>query len=59
MVENKLNNQEEYFGRNKYMTPVIFKSEFCKVGDLQNIKIISCNKKNLFGTHEINKVRAA
>ena len=59
LVENKLNNQEEYFGRNKYMTPVIFKSDDCKVGDLKNIKIISFNKKNLFGIHEINKVRAA
>ena len=41
------------------MTPVIFKSDDCKVGDLKNIKIISFNKKNLFGIHEINKVKAA
>ena len=30
LIENKLNNQEKYFGRTKFMTPVIFESENCK-----------------------------
>ena len=59
LVENKLNKQERYFGRNKYMTPVIFESDNCKPGDLINVKIVSFNQKNLFGFHKINKMRAA
>ena len=59
LVENKLNKQEKYFGRNKYMTPVIFESDNCKTGDLINVKIVSFNQKNLFGFHKINKMKAA
>ena len=59
LVENKLNNQNKYFGRTEYMTPVIFESGDCKNGDLVNVKIIDCNKKNLFGFHTNTKVEAA
>ena len=59
LIENKLANQEKYFGRTKYMTPVIFKANNCKVGELANIKITSFNQKNLFGIYETNKVKAA
>ena len=59
LIENKLDNQEKFFGRTKYMTPVIFKSDNCKAGELANIKITSFNQKNLFGIYESNKVRAA
>ena len=59
LIENKLANQEKYFGRTKYMTPVIFEANECKVGSLANIKIISYNYKNLFGVYENNKVMAA
>ena len=27
LIENKLDNQEKYFGRTKYMTPVIFETD--------------------------------
>ena len=30
LVENKLDMQEKYFGRTKYMSPVIFESNSCK-----------------------------
>ena len=59
LIENKLNNQEKYFGRTKYMTPVIFKANNCKAGELINVKITSFNQKNLFGIYEPNKVKAA
>ena len=59
LVENKLNLQEKYFGRTKYMTPVIFNSDHCKIGDFANIKITSFNQKNLFGSHINNKIEAA
>ena len=59
LVENKLENQKEYFGRTKHMLPVIFHSENCQLGDVINVRINSYNKKNLFGVHSINKIRAA
>ena len=59
LIENKLDNQEKYFGRTKYMTPVIFESDNGKFGELVNVQITSCNQNNLFGVHKINKVEAA
>jgi len=59
LVENKLDMQEKYFGRNKYMSPVIFESDGCKLGELVNVKIASANQNNLFGIHLSNKEIAA
>ena len=59
LVENKLDNQEKYFGRTKYMNPVIFESNGCSAGELVNVKITSYNLNNLFGFHKNNKVKAA
>ena len=59
LVENKLRNQEKYFGRTKYMNPVIFKSNNCKLGDLVKVNITSCNQNNLFGYHKSCEVKAA
>ncbi len=59
LIENKLKGQEKYFGRTKNMTPVIFQADTCKNGDLVSVKINSFNKKNLFGTFQFNKVKAA
>ena len=59
LIENKLKDQNKYFGRTKYMTPVIFESEKCQLGDVANVKITSFNQKNLFGLDLTNKIRAA
>ena len=59
LIENKLNNQEKYFGRTKYMTPVIFESDNCQPGELIDVKITSFNHSNLFGFHKNNKIKAA
>jgi len=59
LVENKLNQQEKYFGRTKHMTPVIFESNGCQNGDLINVKITSFNQNNLFGIHFNKKFQAA
>ena len=59
LVENKLEGQNKYFGRTKYMTSVIFDSEYCTPGELVNVKIESCNQNNLFGYFKSNKVEAA
>jgi tRNA-2-methylthio-N6-dimethylallyladenosine synthase len=59
LVENKLNNEEKYFGRTKYMTQVKFESSECKIGEIINVKILSFNKNGLFGFHKSNKEIAA
>ena len=59
LIENKLDNQEKYFGRTKHMTPVIFEAGNCKIGELINVKITSFNQKNLFGIYKTDKVKAA
>ena len=59
LIENKLNNQEKYFGRTKHLIPVIFKANNCKPGELVNVKITSFNQKNLFGIYNTNKMKAA
>ena len=59
LVENKLTGQEKYFGRTKFMTPVIFDLEKCIPGEIVNIEVSSINQKNLFGFNKTNKVFAA
>ena len=59
LIENKLEGQEKYFGRDKFMTPVKFKAENCKPGELVNVKITSFNKNSLFGLQKTDKVKAA
>ena len=59
LIENKLDEQEKYFGRTQFMTPVIFESDNCKPGELVNVKITSFNRNNLFGFHKMSKMKAA
>jgi tRNA-2-methylthio-N6-dimethylallyladenosine synthase len=59
LVENKLKNQNSFFGRTRKMTPVIFESTSCTPGDLIQVEIISSNQNNLFGKHMENKFKAA
>ena len=59
LVENKLKNQNNYFGRTKKMTPVLFESNRCKPGDLIQVVITSSNQNNLFGEHKNSKFKAA
>ena len=59
LVENKLKNQNSFFGRTKKMTPVIFESQFCKPGELIQVEIASSNQNNLFGKHTEKKFEAA
>ena len=54
LVENKLAGQEKYFGRTRFMTPVIFQSDNCNSGEIVNVKISAFNRNNLFGIHKIN-----
>ena len=56
LVENKLKNQKKYFGRNKYMTPVIFDAgRESDIGKLTSVYINECNQNSLFGTKKTIK----
>ena len=59
LIENKLDNKAKYFGRTKYMIPVIFESDNCKPGELAIVQITSFTQKNLFGVYKYNRVKAA
>ena len=49
LVENKLKDQNKFFGRNKYMSSVIFNGSQKNIGKIAKIKIESSNQNNLFG----------
>ena len=49
MVENKLKDQNKFFGRNKYMSSVIFNGSQKNIGKIVKIQIESSNQNNLFG----------
>ncbi len=49
LVENKLKNQEEYFGRNRYLNSVIFEADESCIGKIVKVKILKSNQSSLFG----------
>tara|TARA_Y100000590_G_scaffold13458_1_gene16251 strand:+ start:1517 stop:2815 length:1299 start_codon:yes stop_codon:yes gene_type:complete len=59
LIENKLKNEEKFFGRTRHMTPVIFEANNCKSGDQIDVKINSYNRNNLFGFNKVNKIQVA
>ena len=60
LVENKLKNQNKYFGRNVFLNSVIFEGEEKYIGKLVNVKITKTNRNTLFGKIDENKnMRAA
>ena len=60
LVENKLKNQNKFFGRNAFLNSVIFEGEKKYIGKLLNIKITNVNRNTLFGKIDVNnKMRAA
>ena len=58
LVEIKLENQKKYFGRNKYLSSVIFDGSEDIIGKLVEVKIENSNQNSLFGKLD-NKMVAA
>ena len=54
LVENKLENQNKYFGRNKFLSSVIFDGKQNHLGKLVRVNIKSSNQNTLFGKIEKN-----
>ena len=60
LVENKLKNQNKFFGRNAFLNSVIFEGEKKYIGKLVDIKIVKTNRNTLFGKIDERKnMRAA
>ena len=49
LVENKLKNQNKYFGRNKFLNSVIFDGDENYIGKLIKVNIERSNQNSLFG----------
>ena len=54
LVENKLSDQNKLFGRNKYLSSVVFKGSENHIGKLVDVKINNSNQNTLFGEIETN-----
>jgi len=54
LVENKLDEQKKLFGRNKFLSSVIFEGSEKHIGKLINVKIDNSNQNSLFGKVETN-----
>ena len=49
LVENKMSNQNKLFGRNRYLSSVIFEGNENNIGNLVDVKITTSNQNTLFG----------
>ncbi len=58
LVENKLENQNKFFGRNKFLNSVIFDGNESHIGKLIKVNIEKSNQNSLFGK-VIGKMKAA
>ena len=58
LVENKMEKQNKFFGRNKYITPVIFDGNDNQIGKNIKVKIQTSNQNTLFGS-AIKNMKAA
>ncbi len=54
LVENKMKNQDKFFGRNKYISPVIFDGIEAYIGKIVKVKIQASNQNTLFGSVKKN-----
>ena len=54
LVENKISKQNKLFGRNKYLSSVIFKGNEDHIGKLIDVKIINSNQNTLYGEIKTN-----
>ena len=59
LVENVMKDKKNLFGRNEYMTSVIFKGNKNLIGKIVSVKIINSNQNSLFGEININETEAA
>ena len=49
LFENKVKNENKYFGRDEYFNSVIVESDEVLIGKIKNVKILKGNQTTLFG----------
>ncbi len=60
LVENKIKDQKNLFGRNEFMNSVIFEGNMSDIGKIVKVKIFKSNQNTLFGKKYLkNKMEAA
>ena len=59
LVENKIKNQNKFFGRNKYLNSVIFDGKLDSIGKIIKVKIENSNQNSLFGIIKNKNMKAA
>ena len=57
LFENKMKNQDKYFGRDKFLNSVIVESKQDLTGLLVNVKINNFNHNSLFGEIIVDKIK--
>ena len=55
LFENKVKNDNAYFGRDEHFNSVIVKSDENLTGEIKNIRINKCNHNTLFGESNVSK----
>jgi tRNA-2-methylthio-N6-dimethylallyladenosine synthase len=58
LVENKMEKQNKLFGRNKYISPVIFDGNESNIGKVVKVKVQTSNQNTLFGSLDKKKKAA-
>jgi len=58
LVENKMEKQNKLFGRNKYISPVIFDGNESNIGKVVKVKVQNSNQNTLFGLLDKKKKAA-
>ena len=58
LVENKLKDQKEYFGRNEYLNSVILDADEEDIGKIVKVNVEKSNQNTLFGKVK-HKMKAA
>tara|TARA_A100001234_G_C12547278_1_gene351537 strand:- start:69 stop:905 length:837 start_codon:yes stop_codon:yes gene_type:complete len=58
LVENKIKDQNKYFGRNEYFNSVIFEGYKSDIGKIIRVNIENSNQNSLFGKNK-DKMKAA
>ena len=50
LFENKVKNENKFFGRDEYFNSVIVKSDYELIGKIKNVRVNDCNQNTLFGS---------
>ena len=60
LFENKIKNENKYFGRDEYSNSVIVESNDNLSGKIKNVKILNANHNTLFGKiYDLNQTNYA